>query len=123
MADLERGRVVERLRLSADRRLDRRSAMPGIDAPETGGAVEQPPAVGGEGGHGLRCRAQARGLLEAPVVGEGHPIVFEVAPHVEGHIAPLPFVITGSTSTFRPVQAALVPKGAIVVWSEEIAPA
>ena len=77
MAHLERGREVEGGELALDRRGDALAPMPGIHAPEAGGAVEDAAPVRGRVVHALGRGEQAGRRLELPVGRERHPVGVE----------------------------------------------
>ena len=78
MAQRERRREVELARLLADRLHDARPRVAGVHAPQGRQPVEHLPALRGGEVHVLR-RGHELGLrLEAPVVGERHPVRLEV---------------------------------------------
>ena len=78
VAHLEGRGVVELLGLARDCLADPRAAVAGVAAPQSGGSVEDLPAVVAAVVHALGGDQHARRLLELPVRGERHPEGFEV---------------------------------------------
>ena len=74
MAHLERCGVVEGLKLPLHGLRDFLAAMPGVDAPEPGHAVEDFAAIRARVMHPLGGNQNARMGLELPVRRERHPI-------------------------------------------------
>ncbi len=81
MAHLERRRVFHRRELLAHRLGDFLAAVPGVDAPQSGDAVENLAAVVGPVVHALGAREQTRLRFELTVGGERHPECFEIGAH------------------------------------------
>ncbi len=77
VAHLERGRVVEGRELALDGLGDAPAAVPGIDAPQAGGAVEDGAPVIRRVVHALGRHEQARRRLELAVGRERHPVGVE----------------------------------------------
>ncbi len=73
VAELEGRAVIHRRHLFLHSLDDFRPAMPGIDAPQSGRAVEHLPAIVGGVVHVLRGDQHARRLFEGTVGSEGHP--------------------------------------------------
>jgi hypothetical protein len=78
MAHLEGRGVVHLVELLGDRRLDLLAAMAGIDAPQTGRAVDDLAALRRPVVHALGLGQHPRVLLELPVRRERHEEGFEV---------------------------------------------
>jgi hypothetical protein len=78
MAHLERRCEIELHQLPLDSGGDLPAAVAGIDAPETGRAVDHLSAIEGRVMHALRGGEQARGGLELPVGRERHPERFKL---------------------------------------------
>ncbi len=78
MAHLEGGREVHDRGLLLDRLDDLAAAVPGVDAPQAGGAVQHLAVVVGVVEHALRAGEHARRGLERAVGREGHPEGVEV---------------------------------------------
>ena len=75
---LERRRVLHRRELLAHRLRDFLATVPGVDAPQSGDAVENLAAVVGPVVHALGAREQTRLRFELTVGGERHPECFEI---------------------------------------------
>ncbi len=84
MAHLEGRRIVHLGGLTLDRRDDLGMAVPGVAAPQAGGAIEDAPPVGGGVMQPLGADEQARLRLELPVGGERHPVRLEVVGQTAG---------------------------------------
>src|SRR5262245_33857168 len=78
MAHLETRRKIHPPRLLADRRRDRLAAVPGIDAPQPGRAVEDLATVRRRVVHVLGTGEQTWCPLELPVRRERHPQRLEI---------------------------------------------
>ena len=81
MPHVESGRVIHRSGLLLDGLDDFGTAVPGVHAPQAGGAVEHLAAIVGDIVHVLGADQQARRRLERAIRGEGHP------KGVEGEVA------------------------------------
>jgi hypothetical protein len=78
VSHLERRGVVHGFELPRDGRGDFPAPVTGVDAPEPGHAVENPPALGRLVVHARRARQHAGIALELAVGREGHPVRFEL---------------------------------------------
>ena len=78
VAELEGRREIHHRRLLLDRLSDLGPPVPGIDAPEAGGAVDHGAPVAREVVHAFGAREQPRRGLVGPVAGERHPEGIEV---------------------------------------------
>jgi len=85
MPHLEGGRIIHLRGLFLDRGHDLRMAVPGIAAPETGGAVEHASPIGGEVVHALGADEKTRLRLELSVGGKRHPEGFEIVGNARLH--------------------------------------
>ncbi len=78
MAHVEAGGIVHLAGLPPHRLDDAGAIVPGVDAPEAGGAIEDLPPVGRRVVHPLGAGEHTRVGLEPPVGGEGHPVGVEL---------------------------------------------
>ena len=78
MTHLERRGEVHLLQRAGDRLTDLGAAVAGVDAPQTGHAIENLPAFRGPVVHALGMRQQARLVLEVAVGRKRHPMGFKV---------------------------------------------
>ncbi len=78
MGELEGRRIIELLGLTLDRCDDRIAAMPGIGAPQPGGAIEHGAALRREVMHVLGARDQPRRAFERAVRRKRQPVGFEI---------------------------------------------
>src|SRR5690606_12573927 len=75
LAHLKGRRIIQRYQLVVNGIRNLRSAVPEIDAPHSGGAVENKRTILCHVMHALSGGKQAGSLFELPVPGKGHPVI------------------------------------------------
>jgi hypothetical protein len=78
MAHLKCRGIIQLLQLSRHGLRDLGAAMTGVDAPQTGGTIQDLVSVHVTVVHALGALKNARRFLELPVGGERHPVMIEI---------------------------------------------